>query len=111
MTKYGNKPTNIDGISFDSKREARRWNELRMLERAGVISDLKRQIPFELVPSQRDPNTHKVVERSVIYKADFVYRDKLGTMVVEDAKGMRTPAYVIKRKLMLMIHGIKIKEV
>lgn len=102
--KYGNTKVAIDGMPFDSKREAARWQELRLLERAGEISDLRRQVRYELVPKLPG-------ERPVDYIADFVYRDKNGNEVVEDAKGVRTQAYVIKRKLMLWRHGIRIREV
>jgi len=110
-SKYNAQKCELNGEHFDSLHEMRRWQELKILERAGEIIDLDRQVPFELVPSQRDPVTHKVVEHSVVYKADFCYRTKDGDFVVEDAKGMRTTAYVIKRKLMLYIHNIRIKEV
>lgn len=102
--KYGNTKVEIDGMPFDSKREAARWRELRLLERAGEISDLRRQVRYELVPKLPG-------ERPVDYIADFVYRDKDGNEVVEDVKGVRTPVYVIKRKLMLWRHGIRIREV
>lgn len=93
---------------FDSKKEAGRYYELSMLLRAGVISNLRLQVPFELIPAQRING--KVVERACKYIADFVYMEN-GKMVVEDAKGMRTDVYKIKRKLMLKEYGIKIKEV
>lgn len=102
--KYGNTKVNVDGKHFDSKREAARWQELRLLERAGEISDLRRQVRYELVPKMSG-------ERPVDYIADFVYRDKNGNEVVEDVKGVRTPVYIIKRKLMLWRHGIRIREV
>ena len=91
-----------------------------MLERTGEIKDLKRQVKFELIPAQREPDTigkrggihkGKVIENAVNYVADFVYTDCCsGVQVVEDAKGMRTKDYIIKRKLMLYRHGIKILE-
>lgn len=107
--KYGNKKTVVDGITFDSRKEAVRWSELKLLQRAGEIFDLQRQVPFTLIPKQvRDG---KVIERPCVYKADFVYKDKDGTEIVEDTKGMRTKEYVIKRKLMLWQFGIVVKEV
>ena len=107
--KYGNKKTVVDGITFDSRKEAVRWSELKLLQRAGEIFDLQRQVPFTLIPKQvRDG---KVIERPCVYKADFVYKDKAGTEIVEDTKGMRTKEYVIKRKLMLWQFGIVIREV
>ena len=109
MTKYGNRKTTIDGITFDSVKEARRWQELKLLERAGEITDLMRQIEYELIPSQKIDG--KVVERPCKYIADFRYFDKrTGKIVVEDTKGFRTPDYKIKRKLMLKEYGIQIKE-
>lgn len=125
MNKYGNKKVIIDGEVFDSKREAMRYQELKMCERYGLISDLKRQVVFELIPVQREESTRvyqkgrkkgqliegKVLEKAVTYIADFVYTNTAsGQQVVEDAKGMRTRDYIIKRKLMLYIHGIKIQE-
>lgn len=107
-SKYGAEKTTVDGIRFDSRREARRYAELKMLQRAGKISDLRLQVPFELIPAQkkRDGKT----ERSCVYRADFVYCAD-GATVVEDAKGKRTPEYIIKRKLMLEKYGIEVKEV
>ena len=109
MNKYGNKKTELDGIVFDSKHEAERWIELKYLARAGIITDLKRQVKYTLIGAQYDENK-KLIERPVTYIADFVYKEN-GKIVVEDAKGMRTDVYKIKRKLLLMIYGIRIKEV
>ena len=103
--KYGAKKITdpATGFVFDSKAEFIRWCELRILERAGKISDLQRQVKYELIPKQAG-------ERACTYVADFVYIDSDGNKVVEDTKGVRTDAYRIKRKLMLWIHGIRIKE-
>lgn len=103
--KYGAKKIKdpATGFVFDSKKEFIRWCELRILERSGSISDLKRQVKYELIPKQ-------VGERACTYVADFVYIDSDGNKVVEDTKGVRTDAYRIKRKLMLWKHGIRIKE-
>ena len=119
MSKYHAKKTVVDGMVFDSKKEAREYGILKALERAGEISDLQRQVEFLLIPEQREPDTvgvrggirkGRLIERKVIYVADFTYmRD--GEYVVEDVKGMRTKEYVLKRKMMLHIHGIRIKEV
>ena len=106
--KYGNRKIVRDGITFDSAKEARRWSELLLLERAGAIQNLQRQVKYELIPSQRIAG--KVVERACNYIADFVYEED-GKTTVEDTKGFRTPEYIIKRKLMLWRHGIRIKEV
>lgn len=110
MNKYGAHRITIDGMVFDSKHEANRWCELKYMERAGLIKDLKRQVPFELLPSQRING--RVKERSVRYLADFVYKQN-GKTIVEDAKSpaTRTKEYIIKRKLMLYILGIEVIEV
>jgi len=117
----GNKYHNVRRGGFDSRREARRYQELLLLQRVGKIADIKRQVPFELIPAQREPDIvgpkggrkpGETIERSVNYVADFVYTDlDSRQLVVEDAKGVRTPEYVIKRKLMLQKYGIRIKEV
>lgn len=108
MSKYHSKKTTVNGITFDSKKEAERYWELCLLQRAGKIEKLQTQVEYLLVPSQHIDG--KCVERSVKYKADFVYWQD-GQLVVEDTKGMKTPEYIIKRKLMLHIFGIRIKEV
>ena len=109
--KYHNRKIEIDGITFDSAKEARRWQELKLLERAGEIYDLQRQVPFVLIPVQKD-ESGKVIEREVKYIADFTYKEK-GSLrrTVEDVKGMKTEVYRIKKKLMLWRNGIRIKEV
>jgi hypothetical protein len=139
--KYGNKKVVIDGIEFDSKKEARRYRELKLLEKAGEIKDLQMQVKYILIPAQREPDTvgvrggikkGKHIEKECAYVADFVYQEKIKSTVdfidchdtvvmshtetdwqtvVEDTKGFRTKDYIIKRKLMLYIHGIKIKEI
>lgn len=113
MNKYNAQKVYFDGIAFDSRKEARRYNELKILEKASLISDLERQVRFELIPSQRDEN-NKVIERKIDYIADFVYM-KDGTKIVEDVKGYKGSIayqiFVIKRKLMLYKYGIRIKEV
>lgn len=102
--KYSNDKVYIGGEEFDSKREARRYQELLLLQKAGKISDLKRQVKFELIPKQDG-------ERACTYIADFVYHNAdLGNMVVEDCKGYKTEVYRIKKKLMLWVHKIKIFE-
>lgn len=117
--KYHAKKTTFDGITFDSKREAYRYLELRVLEKAGKIKNLHRQVKFVLIPAHREPDTigknggihkGKLIERECSYIADFVYEEN-GKKVVEDAKGKRLPDYIIKRKLMLWVHGIRIREV
>lgn len=120
-SKYGSRKVTRDGITYDSIKEYHRHCELKLLERAGQITDLQTQVPFELIPAQyetferygkkgqRLKDGKKCVEQSVVYKADFVYIED-GKEVVEDSKGVRTPDYIIKRKLMRHILGIKIKE-
>lgn len=103
---------NGETVKFDSRKEARRYDELRLLERAHQISDLQRQVKFVLIPAQRDPKG-KLIERQCYYVADFTYKDSSGRLVVEDTKSeaTRTPVYVLKRKLMLWVHGIRVREI
>ena len=109
MSKYHSRKITIDNQTFDSMKEFGRWKDLQRLLGAGVITDLKRQVKFELIPSQKN-EFGKVIERPVTYVADFVYT-KNGKQIVEDVKGFKTKEYVIKRKLMLYVHGIRIHEV
>ena len=119
--KYGNHKVTIDGETFDSKHEAGRWLELKTLEKAGKIYDLQRQVKFVLVPAQYEPDTvgprggkikGKLIEKELSYYADFMYFDEeTKEIIVEDAKGVRTPEYVIKRKLLLWLKGYRIREV
>lgn len=108
MSKYGSRKITVDGVTFDSRKEYLRFCELSLLEKAGMVTGLRRQVRFELIPSQRIDG--KVVERPVHYVADFVYQEN-GQTVVEDTKGFKTKDYVLKRKLMLHTHGIRIREV
>lgn len=122
--KYYSKKITIDGITFDSKKEAKRYRELVLLEKSGAISGLERQVQFELLPKQREapteyykrgrnagkPKPGKVLEMGVNYVADFVYFEN-GEKIVEDAKGYKTKDYILKRKMMLYFHGIRIREV
>lgn len=100
-SKYRNVPITVDGIFFPSKREARRWGELKLQERAKYITDLARQVKYRL-----EVNGQLVA----IYIADFEYR-RNGVLVTEDSKGVRTKDYIIKAKLMCAIHGITVIEV
>ncbi|MBQ8393825.1 MAG: DUF1064 domain-containing protein [Clostridia bacterium] len=132
--KYHNiKTKTFSGKVYDSRKEARRSaelnllqraGELNLLQRAGEIKDLREQVKFVLIPTQyetveRYSKTGKrlkdgqiLIEKECSYYADFVYIDvKTGNTVVEDTKGVRTEAYKIKRKLMLQVHGIRIKEI
>lgn len=108
-SKYRNQKVS----GYDSKKERDRAFELKMLERKGIISGLKEQAKFELIPAQYQiiNGKRKCVEKSCSYKADFVYVDQNKNFIVEDAKGFKTEVYKIKKKLMLSVHGIRIKEV
>ena len=131
--KLNNQSITIDGIEFQSKKEGRRYSELKLLQRAGQISDLELQKKYELIPAQYEtietgeyykvgakkgqPKTKEVcIEQSLVYIADFVYKEN-GQTVVEDVKGFRDTSsatyakFVIKRKLMLWKYGIRVKEV
>lgn len=122
--KYHSKKVEVGGIIFDSKKEAKRYSELLLLEKAGAISELQRQVKYILIPAQRESSNEiytkgknkgcfkpgKLLEKECAYIADFVYKEN-GRIVVEDTKGFRTKDYIIKRKLMLHEHGIRIKEV
>lgn len=107
--KYHSQKIEVDGEKFDSEKEANRYQELLILEKIGEVSHIDRQVKFELIPSQKIDG--KIVEKAVAYIADFTYIDKDGKYVVEDTKGFKTKDYIIKRKLMLYVHGIRIKEV
>lgn len=107
--KHGNKYHAEKSGGYASRKEHRRANELRLLQRAGIISNLREQVPYELIPAQHSVDG-KLLERACSYIADFVYTDEHGNTVVEDTKGVRTEVYRIKRKLMLKVHGIRITE-
>ncbi len=125
MSKYHNRKVTVDGITFDSAKEANRYKELKVLERAGLVHDLQLQVKFKLIPAQREwtdettasgkPKKGKILEHEVSYYADFVYKNRYGLQVVEDVKGYKKgeayALFAIKRKLMLWIHGIRVKEV
>ena len=107
-SKYHAHKTVVDGITFDSKREAKRYGELKLLERSGAISDLRRQVRYELIPAFDVQGKHY---RPTSYVADFVYVDaKTGTEVVEDVKGYRTDVYRLKAKLFAAKFGVSIRE-
>lgn len=108
--KYGNHKVAVGGRRYDSKREAGRAVYLHLMASAGSISGLREQVRYTLIPAQYVDG--KCVERAVTYIADFVYVDNAtGETVVEDTKGYKTKDYVIKRKLMLWVHGIRIREI
>ena len=102
-SKYGAVKTEVDGIVFDSKHEAKRYQELRLLEQAGEITNLCLQVPFELIPKSK-------YGMPIRYIADFTYNDLNGQLIVEDAKRVKTPVYRLKRRLMAELKGIEIKE-
>lgn len=124
--KYFSKKATIDGITFDSKKEADRYLVLKQREQRGEISDLQLQVPFILIPAQYEtvteytPKTHKdkkvqkLIEKKLTYIADFVYTEN-GKIIVEDVKGYKKSTayavFAIKRKLMLYFHGIRLREV
>ena len=124
-SKYNNSKCRCNqGHVHDSKKEARRCNELTFLEKAGEITNLRQQVKYVLIPTQREfsggwyskgvnkgqPKPGKVIEKECSYYADFVYT-KNGREIVEDTKGVRTADYKIKKKLMLYVHGLRIKEI
>ena len=127
-TKYNSRSVTVDGKVFDSEKEFRRYLDLKALEKAGEITDLQTQVKFNLIPAQyetierysktgkRLKDTKKCIEKECSYIADFVYI-KNGEMIVEDTKGYRDPSsagyakFVIKRKLMLYLRGIRVREI
>lgn len=120
FNKYHAKKSEADGITFDSRKEMLRYLELKALLERGEISDLRRQVPFELLPpiyreeivhlKTKDKTVSRCIQRAVKYTADFVYlRD--GREIIEDSKGMRTKEYVLKKKMMLSLLGKEIVEV
>lgn len=118
MSKYYNTKCIIDGVKFDSIKEAERYRQLQLLQRAGKISELQRQVRFELIPAQYEetgelyksgprkgqPKPGRCIEHAVAYVADFVYTES-GRLIVEDTKGIRTKDYIIKRKLFKQLYG------
>ena len=111
MSKFHAKKTVTPNGIFDSGKEYDRWRELKLLEVAGKIKNLQRQVRFQLIPAQFGvvDGKRRCLERAVHYTADFVYEED-GKTVAEDVKGVRTADYVIRRKLMLYLKGIRIKE-
>ena len=124
-SKYHAEKVTVNGITFDSKKEARRFLELTALEQAGKIHGLRRQVKYLLIPEQRESCTERyksgpkkgqfkpgrVLERECAYYADCDYYTEDGTHVVEDVKGMRTKEYRLKRKMLLYKYQIRISEV
>lgn len=108
--KYNNVKTEIDGIMFDSKKEAKRYQQLKLLKRAGEITDLRLQVPFILAPQVKYSDALSATP-AMKYVADFVYTNSNGEQVVEDVKGFKTGLYKAKRHLMLAYKGIEVKEI
>lgn len=118
--KYNARTYKVGNEVFHSRKELRRYEELLLLEKAGQIHNLRREVKYLLIPCQREtiwkngkPRQGKVIERECSYIADFVYEEN-GQTIVEDVKGgsaTKTDKYIIKRKLMLYVHGIRIREV
>ena len=119
-SKYGNKKVTFDGITFDSKKEGLYYLKLKDMERCGEISNLRLQVPFELIPAiyeddvvhlkTKDKVVQRCVQKAVHYIADFVY-EKDGKEYVVDTKGIRLGEYILKKKMMFALLGIKIIEV
>lgn len=123
--KYNAKKVEYDGLLFDSQKEVLRYKELSLLRSEGIISNLQRQVKYVLIPTQREPavlgprggvKPGKLIENECSYIADFVYTvNETGETVVEDVKGYKKgeayKVFTIKRKLMLFVYGIQVKEV
>ena len=110
MSKSFNKKVFTDEGIFESKREYARWCDLKLLQRAGKIHDLRRQVRFRLCDTEYDEDGIAIIQYAD-YIADFVYVNDKGETIVEDTKGFKTKDYIIKRKLMLYVHGIRIQEI
>lgn len=107
MNKYKARKTVIGNLTFDSKREAARWKELQLLEHAGKILGLRRQVTFELVPGVKFAGASRK-RPAIRYTADFVYTEN-GRQVIEDVKGVETPEFRIKRHLLLALHRLEVR--
>lgn len=113
-SKYRNKKITFQGLKFDSKLELQRWLYLSALQQQGKIFNLQRQVKYTLIPRQIDSVTRKTIEREIAYIADFVYSvasERKTETIIEDAKGIKTDVYKMKRKMMLYFHNIRIHEV
>lgn len=120
-SKYHNKKVTFDGIEFDSKKEMYRYIRLKSMQEEGLISELRLQVPYELIPAIYEEEIVKLktktkvvkrcAQKAVKYVADFVYKDHYGYEVVEDSKGLHTKEYLLKKKMMRAFLGITIKEV
>lgn len=120
-SKYHNKKVTFDGIEFDSKKEMYRYIRLKSMQEEGLISELRMQVPYEVIPAVYEKAEKQLktkvkmvdrcVQKATHYIADFVYKDIDGNIVVEDVKGKRTEKYLLKKKMMRAFLGITIKEV
>ena len=108
MNKYHNRRISIDGIVFDSQKEAHRYCELKLLEKKGKVFEMARQVPFVLIPQEKG---NKGTLRQIVYVADFVYLDEKGQKHVEDVKGVKTAVYKLKKRLLWHLYKINIEEV
>ena len=121
-SKYRNRKAEVDGITFDSRKEARFYLFLKDAERRGEITGLRLQVPYEIIPAiheeevvhlkTKDKVVTRCVQKAVHYVADFVYTEKAtGKEFVVDVKGVRTEGYKLKKKMMRAFNGIEITEV
>ena len=120
-TKYHNKKVKYAGLEFDSKKEMYRYIRLLSMQEEGLISELRLQVPIEIIPPVYDTievqlktkvkQVQKLVQKAAHYVADFVYKDKDGNEIVEDTKGFRTKEYLLKKKIMRAYLGITINEI
>lgn len=109
MNKFGAKKTVVDGITFDSKAEGRRYSQLVLMQKAGQVAGLTLQVPFVLAQSVKFAGATRA-KPALRYVADFVYTDvAAGVIVVEDCKGVLTEGFKIKRHLMLSVHGVDVR--
>lgn len=109
MRKYRNIKTTVDGIQFDSKAEAARWFELKLMERAGMISDLKRQVPYELAPSVKFAGALRA-QPALRLTVDFQYTEG-GKLVLEDTKSPATvtTSFTMRRHLLKHVYGLDVR--
>lgn len=103
MSKYHAQRTEVDGIKFASKKEAKRYVQLKAFERVGLIKNLRLQVPYQIIAKSK-------YGRAIKYIADFVYIEDEQT-VVEDVKGYRTDVYKLKKRLMAEVYGVEVKEI
>lgn len=108
--KYRNHRTVVDGVTFDSKREAEYWHQLCLQQRAGLVFDLRRQVAFELAPGVKFAGA-KRAQPALRLIVDFAYRDRHGQQVLEDVKGVLTTAFTIKRHLLKAVHGLEVRVI